>query len=425
MMKIVLFEDSGFENLYPLTYLRPVFELRCGAFTLRERIGRKFPEATLYVETREALRELATESYGESRANNPNALRPDDDILLVNAGAILTCPTESYPGQDRVALNADGELVWAFLKKETVAGMQAGSAAELAQKATEALPSCTTEDILVRYPWDLIEENAEQIARDFRDFFQPAVNSRPMRGAEIAGDHQNLFIGEGVEIQPHTFIDCRNGPVILASGVTVHAHTSIHAPACIGRDTQLFEAKIREGCSIGPVCRVGGEVEESIIHAYSNKYHTGFLGHSYVCEWVNLGALTTNSDLKNDYSTVKVYLNGSPVDTGSIKVGSFIGDHTKTSIGTLLNTGTIAGIMCNLMAGSGPLPKYIPSFCWYLQDRISKGLGLGAALATARAAMERRNRQLSPAMEKLIRHTESLTKQEKLEKVRRDRKRLR
>jgi len=135
MMKIVLFEDSGFENLYPLTYLRPVFELRCGAFTLRERIGRKFPEATLYVETREALRELATESYGESRANNPNALRPDDDILLVNAGAILTCPTESYPGQDRVALNADGELVWAFLKKETVAGMQAGSAAELAHAA--------------------------------------------------------------------------------------------------------------------------------------------------------------------------------------------------------------------------------------------------------------------------------------------------
>jgi len=178
-MKIVLFEDSGFENLYPLTYLRPVFELRCGAFTLKERIERKFPDATLYVETREALKELATESYGESRANNPNALRPDDDILLVNAGAILTCPSESYPGQDRIALNADGELVWAFLKKETVAGMQAGSAAELAQKATEALPSCTTEDILVRYPWDLIEENAEQIARDFRDFFQPAVNRRP------------------------------------------------------------------------------------------------------------------------------------------------------------------------------------------------------------------------------------------------------
>jgi len=424
-MKIVLFEDSGFENLYPLTYLRPVFELRCGAFTLKERIERKFPDATLYVETREALKELATESYGESRANNPNALRPDDDILLVNAGAILTCPSESYPGQDRIALNADGELVWAFLKKETVAGMQAGSAAELAQKATEALPSCTTEDILVRYPWDLIEENAEQIARDFRDFFQPAVNSRPMKGAEIAGDHQNLFVDEGVEIQPHTFIDCRNGPVILTSGVTVHAHTSIHAPAYIGRDTQLFEAKIREGCSIGPVCRVGGEVEESIIHAYSNKYHTGFLGHSYVCEWVNLGALTTNSDLKNDYSTVKVYLNGNPVDTGSIKVGSFIGDHTKTSIGTLLNTGTIIGIMCNLMAGSGPLPKYIPSFCWYLQDRISKGLGLGAALATARAAMGRRKRQLSPAMERLIRYTESLTKQEKMEKVRRDRKRLR
>ena len=246
-----------------------------------------------------------------------------------------------------------------------------------------------------------------------------------MQGAAMIGPSENIYIGEGVELQPHTWIDCREGPVILSDGVTVQAHTSIHGPCFIGADTLLLEAKIREGCAIGPVCRVGGEVEESIIHGHANKYHTGFLGHAYVCEWVNLGGLTTNSDLKNDYSTVKVRVGGKEIDTGDMKVGAFIGDHTKTSIGTMLNTGSMIGIMCNLMVGASVLPKYIPSFAWYLQDRISKGLGLNYALDTARAAMGRRGVELTEPMVDLIKHAQQITSDEKLALVKKARRKLR
>lgn len=421
-MRIVLFEDDGFSNLYPLTYLRPVFELRCGARRLRQKVEARFPGCAVDLEVRDVLAAVASETCG-GNVNRPERLEPDDDVLLVNGGAILTGPTASYGAREMVARTAAGNLVWAFLKRETVQRMAAGSARDLAFRAGEALPADVTQDILVRHPWDLITHNPSEITRDFAEGYGAGTHVDLDPRVAVYGDLSNLHVGAGAEVQPWTFIDCRLGPVIIGAGALVRAHTSIQGPAFIGEKSYLMEACIREGTSIGPVCRVGGEVEESIIHGYSNKYHTGFLGHSYVCEWVNLGANTVNSDLKNDYSAVSVYVNGAPVDTGSTKVGAFIGDHTKTSIGTLLNTGSVVGIMCNLVAGASVLPKYIPSFCWYLDSRISKGLGLAAALATARAAMGRRGAKLTDAMVDLIKYTEEQTRPDKMDKVKRDRRR--
>ncbi len=424
-MKIVLLEDERVADLYTLVFLRAAFDLRCGIFTLREKIEKKFPNCTVYLETRDELDGVTAERYGGERVNSHEAVRPDDDVLLVNAAAILTGEPAVYSEMEKVGVSEDGRFVWAYLGRETVERLDTPASIGLAQKALEELASEVVDDILIRYPWDLIRHNAEQITADFRRHYTPATRSKPLQGAAMIGPEKNLYIGEGVELQPHTWIDCREEPVILSDGVTVSAHTSIHGPAFIGADTQLFEARVREGCSIGPVCRVGGEVAESIIHGNTNKYHTGFLGHAYVCEWVNIGGLTANSDLKNDYGTVKVKVGGEMIDTGEVFVGSFIGDHTKTSIGTMLNTGSVIGIMCNLVGGSGVLPKYIPSFAWYLQGRISKGLGLGYALETARKAMGRRDVEMSEAMEDLIRHTEELTHEEKLALVKRDRKRMR
>ena len=423
-MKIVLFEDERLADLYPLVYLRAAFDLRCGIFTLKDKIQEKFPGCKLYLETRDELDAVTAERHGAETVNSHDAVRPDDDVLLVNAAAILTGAPSTYSERERVVLGEDGRFIWAFLERDTVERLDTPASIGLAEKAAQVLPKETGQDILIRYPWDLIHHNPGQIESDFRQFSGPAAKSTPLQGAAMIGPSENLYIGENVELQPHTWIDCRTGPVILSDGVKVSAFTSIHGPAFIGKNTQLFEAQVREGCSIGPVCRVGGEVEESIFQGHSNKYHTGFLGHSYVCEWVNLGALTTNSDLKNDYTTVKVQVGTEQVDTGQLKVGAFIGDHTKTSIGTLLNTGTMVGIMCNLMAGSSVLPKYIPSFAWYLQDRISKGLGLRHALSTARAAMSRRKVELTQAMEDLIRHAEEITREQKLSYVKKDRKKV-
>jgi UDP-N-acetylglucosamine diphosphorylase/glucosamine-1-phosphate N-acetyltransferase len=210
--------------------------------------------------------------------------------------------------------------------------------------------------------------------------------------------------------------------VTIEEGREVHPYTRIEGPCYVGPNSILLGAKVREGCSIGPMCRVGGEVEESIIHGYSNKYHDGFLGHAYVGQWVNLGALTTNSDLKNDYSTVSVVMDGRTVDTGSTKVGSFIGDHVKTSIGTLLNTGAIVGTMAILVANGAPLPKYIPCFGWFLKGVVSKGFGINKLIETARVAISRRKVQMTDDDETLLRHIFELTSEERMEYIRKGRR---
>lgn len=150
------------------------------------------------------------------------------------------------------------------------------------------------------------------------------------------------------------------------------------------------------------MCRIGGEVEESIIQGYSNKYHDGFLGHAYVGEWVNLGAQTSNSDLKNDYSNVSMVLNGrTRIHTNSTKIGSLIGDHVKTSIGVLLNTGAYVGPMPVIVANGKLVPKFLPGFTWFMDGAVTKGFGKLQLFATARLAMARRKCVWTPEDESL------------------------
>ena len=159
----------------------------------------------------------------------------------------------------------------------------------------------------------------------------------------------------------------------------------------------MYGAKIRAGTTLGPQCRVGGEVEASIIHGHSNKYHDGFLGHSYVGEWVNLAAGTHNSDLRNDYGEITVTIGGASVSTGLSKVGCFIGDHTKTGLGTLLNTGASIGAFCNLLPAGRYAPRYIPSFTSWWNGRLIEAFAPEQLLATAEVVMKRRGVELSEA----------------------------
>jgi hypothetical protein len=154
--------------------------------------------------------------------------------------------------------------------------------------------------------------------------------------------------------------------------------------------------------TLGPDCRIGGEVEESIVHGYSNKYHEGFLGHAYLGEWVNLGALTSNSDLRNDYGEVFVPIGGDPRATGQIKVGCFLGDHTRTGMGCLLNTGTVVGVMCNLLPLGRLLPKHIPSFTDLRYGRLAPCAPLDHLLETARIVMGRRGREFTIVEQQLF-----------------------
>ena len=170
-------------------------------------------------------------------------------------------------------------------------------------------------------------------------------------------------------------------------------------------------AKIYENTSIGEICKVGGEVEASIIHSCANKQHDGFLGHSYLGMWVNLGADTNNSDLKNNYGNVKVVINGSSVDSGSQFVGLTMGDHSKSGINTMFNTGTVVGVSCNVFGADFP-PKYIPSFCW----GGAKGLDvydLAKSVEVARSVQARRKHTMSDSEAEVLRVVFEATKRER------------
>ena len=214
----------------------------------------------------------------------------------------------------------------------------------------------------IERPWDLVTQNGTHLERDFAAAGKAGVSNRHLAKLALVGPVDRLWVHETARIDPYTVFDTTNGPIILGPNVWVQPFTRIEGPCSIGADSQLFRANLRGCVSIGPNCRIGGEVEAAIVHGHSNKYHEGFLGHAYIGEWVNLGAITSNSDLRNDYGEVFVPLQGDPVPTGQAKVGCFIGDHTRTGMGSMLNTGTAIGVMCNVLPAGILLPKHVPSF---------------------------------------------------------------
>jgi UDP-N-acetylglucosamine diphosphorylase/glucosamine-1-phosphate N-acetyltransferase len=204
------------------------------------------------------------------------------------------------------------------------------------------------------------------------------------------GPPDQLLIDPTAQIDPFVVADTTRGPVVIEREAAVTAFTRLEGPCYIGPRTHVLGAKVRGGTTLGPDCRIGGEVEASIVHGHTNKYHDGFLGHSYLGEWVNLGAGTHNSDLRNDYGEVTVRVCGRPVGTGLTKVGCFLGDHTKTGLGTLLNTGTSAGVFCNLLPSGTYLPKHVPSFCSWWNGSLADNADLPRLLRTAARVMDRR-----------------------------------
>jgi len=410
-MRLCIFEDEGFELLYPLTYLRPVFNLKCGQTTLAEKILRNFGSVKTAYFVRDYLEPLMKEKLSPAKVNDMNVLK--DDVLLANGRWLFIDVKLTLDGPEEVA-TCKNSIVFARLKKKTVDSISAATFREFLDEVKKKVKTREISVDLISYPWDLVHHNPAAIENDFKHTAKPgAIEGEFSEQSVIYGDKHKVFIAKNAEVQPFVTLDPREGSIFIDEGAVVFPYSRIQGPCCIGKNSEIHGAKVRFGMSIGPVCRVGGEVEESIIHGYSNKYHDGFLGHSYVCEWVNLGALTTNSDLKNDYSNVEVCMKGEMTDTGLTKVGSFIGDHTKTSIGTFLNTGTVAGIMCNLVTSSGVMPKFIPSFTWFLHNRFFKGYGLEYMVQTAKKAMSRRKVEMSAEEEKLMAVLYKLTKEER------------
>jgi len=412
MMRICVFEDEKYDCFFPLTFTRAIFELRCGYISLLERIRRSFPKVKFCVFLRDYLAPTLVNRVNVSAINDMNFIQRDDALFL-NGRWLMKYGEIPLDGEDKAGLK-DGEIVYIRAKRQSIEENKADTLSELLNNLKNSLPQENMNTILLSYPWELVNQNPETIKRDFDVFGNKGMYGKFAEYAVVYGEKNKVYLAETAEVQPFVVLDTTGGPIYIDEGVKIYSHTRVEGPSYIGRNSIVVGAKIREGTSIGPACRVGGEVGKSIFHGYSNKSHDGFIGHAYIGEWVNLGALTTNSDLKNDYTTVRVYIRGKPMDSNEIKVGMFVGDHTKTGLGALFSTGGIVGMMCNILPAAGKLlPKFIPSFTWFFRNEFSEGKGLKHSIEAVGTAMSRRGVELSGEDIELFNTLYELTREER------------
>lgn len=412
---ICLFEDGGFKEFFPLTYTRPVYDLRCGISTLGEKIAACFPKHRLILNSRRYLQESIKERYPQTPVNQfdfPVILFVNGRLLIDNDSFIRIKKMK----ENSILLSNDGSVVAAKISENNLKNL-VNDNSDLLPFLEMNLDTFKSNIGLTKYSWDLVNLNGSQISNDFDLIVKktPKIDTKKYPSV-VFRNRKKIFVAKDAVLDPFVFIDASDGPVYISKNVHIMSHTFIQGPAYIGNGSQIKKgASIYHNTSIGEVCKVGGEVESSIIQSYSNKQHKGFLGHSYLGSWVNIGADTNNSDLKNNYENISVLLNGKPVNTGSQFVGLIMGDHSKTAINTMFNTGTIVGVSCNIF-GSGFPPRYIPSFSWGGSEFI-KNYDLNKSLEVAKLVMARRDKNFTPSDENLLKIIFEMTVEERLRKV--------
>lgn len=405
MSKLAIFEDSLNTKLMPLIFMRASCELKCGILSLLEKIIYEYEavygQQNICLGCRTHLVETVQARHQEAAVN---VCKLDEPILLIN-GRILADANlpKNIPilGEDRIYMHGPHVVCARFSPKIMEKAIQlfaTGTPPEQAFLAMKNEVNTTEVDVkIIEYPWQLIKENADEIKADYKRLYGKGKIKGEVHKTAVIYDKSNVVIEEGSEVEAYVVIDSRKGPVIIDKDARVQPHSIIQGPVYVGRKSTIVGDKIRGGTSIGPNCKVHGEVSNSIIHGYSNKAHAGFLGHSYLGKWVNLGAGTTNSNLKNNYGTVRVWNDGSMIDSKEQFLGCLIGDHAKTAVGTMLNTGTVISAFCNVF--ESPPPKYMKPFSFGEKHKYE----LEKAILTAKTVMARREIQMSEAEEKLIR----------------------
>ncbi|MEM0118224.1 MAG: putative sugar nucleotidyl transferase [Conexivisphaerales archaeon] len=368
MTDIVLFDDDD-SHLRPLNLTRPphllVYGFRPAIHHIRKHLG----QPSSYI-----LPARFQKFYREAGFNvNPEESSLHGDTIFVNASVrpekeILE---KISTIEENRAIVVFGRTV-AFRTSRFSYDMLKGIS-NLREKGIET--ETFEENMLVNGPWEYVSSLA--------------------KGLEGRG----VVYGETARVEEPVHFDTAKGPVLIADGAKIEAFSRIEGPALIGRGSVVHSARINSFTYIGENCRVGGEVEHSIISSYSNKSHFGYIGHSYVGEWVNIGAGSVTSDLKNTYGTVKVEVDGSRIDTKMVKLGSFISDYSKVAINASIYAGKKIGSGAHIY---GVVERDIPPFISYSKES-PKELLLESVIETARRMKKRRNLELGEGEEELIR----------------------
>jgi UDP-N-acetylglucosamine diphosphorylase/glucosamine-1-phosphate N-acetyltransferase len=358
------FEDKYLENFHPLTLTRPVFDLRVGIFTLAEKwmhalgIRGTKPRGILREHLNGVFQRFTIDdSHHDVYWINPRF------VPTINLGERVKSLT---PNQSLVSA---GEMVAARITSlQHIKWVETGIHSDDVDKLYIEEDKITS----LKNSWELFQVNGREIVNDIA-----LMNVKPYEDTgeyahSVLINPQNIFIEPGAIIEPGAMLLATNGPVYIGKDAHVMANSVIRGPSAVCEKSVVrMGAKIYEDTTIGPVCKVGGEIANVIFHSFSNKAHDGYSGNSVFGQWCNLGADTNTSNLKNNYSTVKVFdwKTKKEFDTGQQFIGTIMGDHSKTGINSMLNTGTMCGVCCNLFSDDYP-PKFVPSFSWVSGNNI-------------------------------------------------------
>ena len=389
-VRLFVFDDGRARRWAPFTLTRPAGEILHGCLRLRERAERVFGTPCEGHVTRRAL--LGYDEPGASPTVALEGVGTRGTRVFVSSRAALELEEVDAPGDERRITVGGKPAGWvcpdgAPLPSETwlrepEAGPAKGDALELA-------------GALIGHPWDLVAANSERIRRDIETLW-PDGDEPP--GIVRLGEGA-VSLGEGAEIEPGVYVDTRDGPVRLAEGARAEGPARLTGPLYVGAGTTVLGGHVGSS-TLGPSCIVRGEVADSVFAGFINKAHDGYIGHALLGRWVNLGAFTTNSDLKNNYRPVSVWTPDGERDTGMLKVGCFLGDHVKTGIGTVLNTGTVIGAGSNVYGGVMP-PTVVPPFSWGSGPDL-RDHQCDKFLQTAERAMARRGQELTPGVRRML-----------------------
>ncbi len=382
MSVLFFYDDARARQFEPFALTRPVSELRAGTSLIR----RRWEHATsLRSAGFIAGDHLAHFEEGDA----PPAVAPKSELpagsILVNSRCVipLDLKIEHFD-----LLMCDGVACAVRLARAMPVSQFADGEVDIGSIQT-SLGGRKIAGRWINEVWDLVGTLDQQLTEDI-PLRGKSLDAAANMSATVLGDNP-VFVEEGAEIQPYVVLDARTGPIMIRKGASVAAFTNLIGPMYIGRETQVLGDRI-SGSSIGDHCKVRGELSASVMLGHANKGHAGFIGHSYMGRWVNIGAMTTTSNLKNTYGPVQLWTPSGMRTTGLQFLGTLFGDHAKTGIGTMLSTGTVVGAGANLFETEMP-PKIVPPFAWGHAEPYDT-YDVAKFLAVAERVMKRRHVEL-------------------------------
>ncbi|MEC4117253.1 GlmU family protein [Myroides phaeus] len=391
-MNYILFDGDVREALLPFTFTRPVADIRIGILTIRE----KWETYLRYTTT------TLTEEYLSAKFPMVEV----ENNVMINASYL--------PNRELVDLILDLEPMQAVVYQEDIIAFYTQETQEEVDFNDYTLISYEGELIQVANKWDIFQKNDEALRADFALVTEDRISEPIPENVNVIAP-ENVFIEEGAKLAFVT-LNASTGPIYIGKDTEIMEGSIIRGPFALCEGAQVkLGTKIYGATTVGPECRVGGEVNNSVMFGYSNKGHDGFLGNSVLGEWCNLGADTNNSNLKNNYAPVKLwnYETGDYENTGLQFCGLMMGDHSKSGINTMFNTGTVVGVSCSIFGGGFP-KTFLPNFTWGGVESTDH-YKVDKAIETMKIVMARRHIEFTPIDEEIIRQIAADTELERFQ----------